>query len=215
MVTQGGDRIVISVPGQDGDAAKQLGQTAQLRFRPVMASGTAGADLGRHRDPARRAPPRPAPRRPSRPGRPTAAAPSGSAAGRRAGPPGRRRAGAEPPRPPPPPASADAGRPGHPAGRRRPGAVPAGRRGVPGADLRRKQPAGAATDKPTDVIAACDQDGTAKYLLDPAIIEGTQIGGASVVAPDTTNAQWRVSLDFKGARPGDLGASTPRSTTSR
>jgi preprotein translocase subunit SecD len=56
----------------------------------------------------------------------------------------------------------------------------------------------ASLDKPTDVIASCSQDGSTKYLLQPAIIEGTQISGASVVAPDTSNAQWRVSLDFKG-----------------
>jgi len=56
----------------------------------------------------------------------------------------------------------------------------------------------ASLDEPKDVIASCSQDGSSKYLLAPAIIEGTQISGASVVAPDTGNAQWRVSLDFKG-----------------
>jgi preprotein translocase subunit SecD len=56
----------------------------------------------------------------------------------------------------------------------------------------------ASLDKPTDLIASCDANGAAKYLLAPAIIEGTQIAGASVVAPDASNAQWRVALDFKG-----------------
>ena len=36
VVTEGDSNIVISVPGDDGDQARQLGQTAQLRFRPVV-----------------------------------------------------------------------------------------------------------------------------------------------------------------------------------
>ena len=90
--------------------------------------------------------------------------------------------------------------PGHPAGRRRPEAVPGGGRGVPVAHLRRQRPRPAPrawTSRATTSRPATRTAPT-KYLLGPAIIEGTQIGGASVVAPDTTNASWRVSLDFKG-----------------
>src|SRR4051795_7211266 len=36
VVTEGSSNIVISVPGDNGDQARQLGQTAQLRFRPVL-----------------------------------------------------------------------------------------------------------------------------------------------------------------------------------
>src|SRR3954470_17239643 len=36
VVTEGKSNIVISVPGDNGDQARQLGQTAQLRFRPVI-----------------------------------------------------------------------------------------------------------------------------------------------------------------------------------
>ncbi len=36
VVTEGDSNIVISVPGDDGDQARQLGETAQLRFRPVL-----------------------------------------------------------------------------------------------------------------------------------------------------------------------------------
>ncbi|HST66513.1 MAG TPA: protein translocase subunit SecD, partial [Mycobacteriales bacterium] len=57
--------------------------------------------------------------------------------------------------------------------------------------------ASASLDKPTDVIASCDQNGAAKYLLAPAIIEGTDISGASAVAPTSTSPQWTVALDFK------------------
>ncbi len=37
VVTEGDSNIVISVPGDDGSQARQLGETAQLRFRPVLA----------------------------------------------------------------------------------------------------------------------------------------------------------------------------------
>jgi preprotein translocase subunit SecD len=43
VVTQSPDRIVISVPGANGDAAKSVGQTAQLRLRPVIYSAAAAA----------------------------------------------------------------------------------------------------------------------------------------------------------------------------
>ena len=36
VVTEGDSNIVISVPGDDGDQARELGQTALLRFRPVL-----------------------------------------------------------------------------------------------------------------------------------------------------------------------------------
>ena len=36
MVTEGDSNIVISVPGDDGEQARELGATAQLRFRPVL-----------------------------------------------------------------------------------------------------------------------------------------------------------------------------------
>jgi preprotein translocase subunit SecD len=36
VVTEGDSNIVISVPGDDGEQARELGATAQLRFRPVV-----------------------------------------------------------------------------------------------------------------------------------------------------------------------------------
>src|SRR4051794_6370316 len=41
VVTEGSSNIVISVPGDNGEQARQLGQTAQLRFRPVLQAGAA------------------------------------------------------------------------------------------------------------------------------------------------------------------------------
>src|SRR3712207_1078723 len=67
VVTEGDSNIVISVPGDDGEQARELGQTAQLRFRPVLqgpepaapaAEETPGAGSPRH--------PATPPRRPDR-----------------------------------------------------------------------------------------------------------------------------------------------------
>ncbi|MCU1607711.1 MAG: secD, partial [Modestobacter sp.] len=41
VVTEGDSNIVISVPGDNGERARELGATAQLRFRPVLQAGAA------------------------------------------------------------------------------------------------------------------------------------------------------------------------------
>src|SRR6476469_3966650 len=41
VVTEGKSNIVISVPGDNSDQARQLGATAQLRFRPVLSGPVA------------------------------------------------------------------------------------------------------------------------------------------------------------------------------
>src|ERR671933_178556 len=41
VITQGSSNIVISVPGDNGRQARELGTTAQLRFRPVITAGAA------------------------------------------------------------------------------------------------------------------------------------------------------------------------------
>ena len=43
VITQGSSNIVISVPGDNGEQARQLGATAQLRFRPVVQGPAAAA----------------------------------------------------------------------------------------------------------------------------------------------------------------------------
>jgi preprotein translocase subunit SecD len=206
VVTQSPDRIVISVPGANGDAAKSVGQTAQLRFRPVIYSAAAA--------------PAPAPSGSASPSasgsatpKPSAsasasAAPSGSASPQGFAP-APTASGATP--------SATAAQPS--AAGSAPAATPssAADAGVPatppaGADPKQYAQAVAAfgkltcaadsgatasLDKPTDIIASCDQNGGTKYLLDKAIIEGTDIAGASAVAPTSTSPQWTVSLDFK------------------
>jgi preprotein translocase subunit SecD len=208
VVTQSPDRIVISVPGANGDAAKSVGQTAQLRFRPMIFSAAAAAT------------PPSASATPSGSASPSAggsASPkpsaSASAASGSASPQGFAPA-------PSGGASAPAATASAPAATAPAATAPAATAQVPttpppGADPKQYAAAVAAfqeltcstgtsssgsasLDKPTDVIASCDQNGGSKYLLDKAIIEGTDISGASAVAPTSTSPQWTVSLDFNG-----------------
>src|SRR3954451_22146198 len=45
VVTEGDSNIVISVPGDNGERARELGATAQLRFRPVVQGPEAAAPV--------------------------------------------------------------------------------------------------------------------------------------------------------------------------
>src|SRR4051812_46768579 len=78
VVTEGDSNIVISVPGDNGERARELGATAQLRFRPVVQGPEAAAPA-----PTDSAAPTPAGATPAAPtgsAAPTAAAPTDSAA---------------------------------------------------------------------------------------------------------------------------------------
>ena len=89
-----GDNLIITVPGTDGNEARNLGQTARLYIRPVLNSM-----------PAQSAEPKPAPRQPA-PGQPAPGqpAPNGEPA------PGQPEPGQ--PAPPPPGQPAPGGKPG-------------------------------------------------------------------------------------------------------
>jgi preprotein translocase subunit SecD len=72
-----------------------------------------------------------------------------------------------------------------------------------------KQVAGA-DDVRKKWVAACDRDGTAKYILGPVRVEGRQIRSADAVPPDATNGRptWSVSLTFKSQGAKEFGAVT-------
>jgi preprotein translocase subunit SecD len=69
---------------------------------------------------------------------------------------------------------------------------------VPGADDPKKK-----------WVAACEEDGSAKYILGPVRVEGKQVSGADAIPPNAQEGQtsWSVQLQFKslGAKQfGDL-----------
>lgn len=50
-----------------------------------------------------------------------------------------------------------------------------------------------------DTVAACDRDGTAKYVLGPAVVEGTDLSAAQAGVPAGGAGGWEVDLKFDHA----------------
>lgn len=204
VVTEGSNRIVISVPGTRGDQAKQLGQTALLRFRPVIAgpfsasnataSGSAtptGTPTGTPSGTATTSPspsssakanPTTSPTAQGRPLPPVQAAPTTTP-----------KATTTPKVTTTPTATATA--PAD-ASALYPGTTPEQAALLAKLDCA-KTASGGATDKADQQIAACGEDGTYKLLLDKSIIEGTEIKDAAPVLDTAGLGGWQISLDFK------------------
>lgn len=211
VVIEGNNRIVISVPGERGDQAKTLGSTAKLRFRPLVIPEVQ----------AEQAPPSPS-ATPSgtpsgTPGASGSATPTPSASAKASGsnsgtPSGQPRpvpplaadptpSGSAPPATPPvtPPPDASQQVPPNPFAEQ----------GVTDAQYQdavtkyqalkcSDEKAGGADDDPKLPLAACSEDGQAKYLLAPSIIEGTEIKDADAAFDSQGLSGWRVVLDLKG-----------------
>ena len=182
MVTEGNSNIVISVPGDNGDQARQLGQTAQLRFRPVDPGPRAGHA-------GRRAAARP--RRPTDGATPTATPRPPTADRRRRRPrPAPRRAG-----------DRDRlrrcrARPWH---RTRPRS-PRSRRRRPVRDAHLRQD-GARHGRPARGLRRRLQRRTARpsTCSGPAVVEGTDVTDATAGTRSSTG-EWIVQLDFNSKR---------------
>jgi preprotein translocase subunit SecD len=178
VVTEGDSNIVISVPGDDGEQARELGATAQLRFRPVVQGPE---------------PATPAAQEPPATGTPAAGettAPSDPAA----------------PTDPATPTDGAVADPSLPE----PGAAPVTQEEAAAeyATLTcAPEDTTSEVDLPESFVAACTEDGTAKYLLGPAIIEGTQVGDASAGTEPTTG-EWVVLLDFQNEAEATWAAYT-------
>jgi preprotein translocase subunit SecD len=172
VVTEGNSNIVISVPGDNGDQARQLGQTAQLRFRPVVQ------------------PPQPATPAASSSATPSGGAtPTGAAAtptDAAATPTGSAGAGATTSAGPTPTVAPDA----PPVTQEQAAATLA--------TLTCDKSAPGTVDRPDDYVAACDKDGTVKYLLGPAILEGTDVTNATAGTRTNTGA-WVVNLTLNSS----------------
>jgi preprotein translocase subunit SecD len=191
VVTEGDSNIVISVPGDNGEQARELGATAQLRFRPVLnaAPATATPSDSATATPSDSAAASGSASASDSAGATDSAAPSESAA-----------------------ASPSDSAAASDSATATDGAVATGTDAPasPGAEPATQPEAEAAfatltcdpADVSTDValpesyVATCSEDGTTKYLLEPTIIEGTEIDDASA-GTDPTTGEWIVLLDFK------------------
>jgi preprotein translocase subunit SecD len=69
-----------------------------------------------------------------------------------------------------------------------------------------------AQDDPNKQIVACSDDGTARYILDKAAVQGTEISGASA-GTDPTTGEWIVQVTFKSKGASQFADITRRITT--
>jgi len=189
VVTEGSTNIVISVPGDNGEKARELGATAQLRFRPVLggpeaatpatsdsAAPTSGAATdsaaptsGAATDSAAATPTDSAAASPTDS---AAASPTDSAAATTSG------------------AATDTVDPDAPA-------VTVEEATAEYATLTCDTTT-TQVDRADDYIAACSDDGSAKYLLGPAVLEGTDVTDAAAGTRSTTG-EWIVTLDLNSS----------------
>jgi preprotein translocase subunit SecD len=170
VVTEGNSNIVISVPGDNGEQARELGTTAQLRFRPVVQGPEPAAQVTTEgATPSDGATPTGSAAPTGAPGTTDSATPTGSATPSDS-------ASAAPQPDAPPVTQEDAA--------------------AQYATLTcAKNPTTSLVDRPDDFLPTCSQDGSLKYLLGPAVIEGTDVTNASAGTMSATG-EWVVNLDF-------------------
>ncbi|HEY3469143.1 MAG TPA: protein translocase subunit SecD [Amycolatopsis sp.] len=220
-----GNNVVITVPGEQGDQAKNLGKTAKLGFRKVVANATQPVVPPQTTTPpATSTPPTSGAPSSSAPPASSSAPPSSPAAGGggAAGAPAQQQSST--PAPPsssttPPPSSSQAPAPTD-------GSVDAktaqeiqaakalrqnkdliGPDGQPNQELLAKAMASLTcapnakdplegNDDPKLPLVACGDHDTYKYLLEPEFLPGTEIADATS-GYDQQRGQWVVNLSFK------------------
>lgn len=209
-----GSNIVITVPGDEGDQAKNLGQTAKLAFRKVVTSqGAGGMPPGQAPAPqpgGEQAPEQPAP---------PAEAPPADGGG---GAPGAAR---QPAPTPSPDGSVDEETAKEIQAakevRQNPALIPADPQNQEQAavaqqlqqqvlaELQCPMPEGEegatpatgidplrGNDDPALPLATCSKDGTEKFILEPMFLSGEEIASANA-SPPNQGAGWAVNLEFK------------------
>jgi preprotein translocase subunit SecD len=205
-----GSNLLITVPGQQGDQARSLGQTAQLRFREVVGGPYAAQQQPQPQQPGQQAGQQPGapPAAPSTAPAPPTGQPQGmgDTVEREVAPVAFSRPLQDPTPPPaPPPAAA----PAAPADPRLAAEVDAARQMRQSTDPTVQETALLTLDcnardplrgydDPTKPLVACNQEGTEKYVLGPSFLEGTEIASAQA-QQNTTGVGWVVSLTFKSA----------------
>ncbi|MGB7798317.1 MAG: protein translocase subunit SecD [Pseudonocardiaceae bacterium] len=205
-----GTNLIITVPGENGDQARTLGQTARLYFRTVISEQPAGvpapAPGGQH--PGSGAPtPQPGSQQPPASSAVPTPDPPAPVHPQLAQPPP---SGEPTPSPAPPPPTAPPSVGQAPADSADPQAaeqIRQARARLQSQDPAMQQQALATlncaapnplrgNDDPNLPLVACDQHHTAKYLLAPAFMSGEQIASASA-GPNPSGPGYEVQLRFK------------------
>ena len=195
-------QILISVPGESGERVVELvGQTAELRFRQVLATG------GAVEAPA----PAPVASTTATP----AATPSGSSSKLSKSAP----YFADPAPIVTPKATAPAPAPAStPESDAQSQAVAAAgeilSQQFAALDCTKEESTrGGGGDSPDLPLVTCDRDGSARYVLGPAEVLGTQVKNASAAIDQEGSGGWFVSLDFNKEGSGKFSAVTQRVTS--
>ena len=208
-----GDNLVITVPGTDGNEARNLGQTARLYIRPVIdvmqippegeqpPGATPGLPPGAIPGiPGVEPAPPPAEAPPPQTAPPAQPAPQPRLYPEEPPPP-------TPPAPPPPPAPTPPPAPPDPrkdladaiafqkALRQNPQLSQIALSVLMESRCQGPDPL-AGNDDPQQILVTCSQDRTAIYLLDKSIISGDQIASASS-GFDQQGSRWVVNVKFK------------------
>ncbi|MEU9101775.1 protein translocase subunit SecD [Streptomyces sp. NPDC048361] len=204
--TQGSDNIIVNIPkGTNSEQARQqVGQTAKLYFRPVLTAAQGTPTPTPSGTPSPSATPsaggKGTPKAtPSATGKATPSAkstPQGRAVtdALKASPtPSAGKSGS----PTPPPSSADS----------QAAAKLQQQFTALDCDPKKGQAAKAGEgSKPTDPTVACSQDGSEKYILGPAEVDGTDVAKSQAVI--NQNGQWIVQMDFTGGGSKKFAAIT-------
>ena len=181
-------QIVISVPGDTGRRVVELvGQTAELRFRQVLASSPGTVTAGSNAAVA-------AGSTAVVSAGSTAAVASGSTAAVASGSTAAVASGSTA-------STTDAAS----------AAIKAKYEALDCSKLANLQ--GTGSDAPGDTIVVCDRSGMTKYILAPAEVLGRQIAKASAGIDTQGGNAWYVSLTFNGEGTSAFGALTTRVTT--
>jgi preprotein translocase subunit SecD len=228
-----GSNITITVPGEEGDQARSLGQTAQLRFREVIGGPVSAAPAPPADQNA--IPPSAPPAVPAVPDAtvtpdPDAGEPTGQPQG--AGPLGTSDApvvdadvapvafAQDAPTPAPPPPAPAGGSVLRPADPDVAAAIDQARAVRQSTDPQVQAQALAALDcsapdplrgyaDPALPLVACNQEGTEKYVLGPSFLEGTQIDSAQA-SQNTQGVGWVIDVTFKSEGAAIWGDYTSR-----
>jgi preprotein translocase subunit SecD len=196
ITTQGATNIVVQVPGVGQDELVRLvGQTAELRFRPVRAVLPGGSPAPAP-TPGETASPTPGATASATPAPPTSPASNASPPAGRALTEGLLGQPADTPSPTPSPSpSATATAPGAPE------QPPAGE-GPPSAEEQAQLAAldcadlpEGSVDDPAKSLFTCDEEGANRFLLGPADVVGTDVSSATAGIPQGDVA-FVVNLDF-------------------
>ncbi len=221
VATQGNDNIVVQVPGKGHSVLSAVGQTALLRFRQALSIGSGIPTPVSTTSPTPTT--SPSPTKSGKPGKhkhvhstPThSPSPKTSTSSSSQGDTVSSALKKATTSPTPTPTTATPPATATPASSPTPAPTPTGLVNTP---LPNSQSATLSTaflqayanwdclknpnptegnDVPTDYIIGCATDGSTKYLLAPAAVEGTQVTSASSSIGQTN--QWQVDLNFNGS----------------